>query len=307
MLFADGVRALYELGHRTFLEVGPAPTLLGLVGEVLTGDDVLMLPSLRPKYDDWEILLSSLGRLYAEGAEVDWAGFDREYRRTRMSLPHYPFAATRCWHEPSGDGSAAAPARRPSPRAGRPERAQRPEPRERTERPVPAQRSASPRPAPARRLPGAPGRAAASVLPTAEELLAAPAGQRVETLVAALTASVRTALGSRAAAVDAEAPLSALGLDSLMAVELRNEIQGRLGVKVTVAEFLKGATVRSLAGQVVEGLTATGPLAATAGEAAPIRRAARSTDRTPDAAPDPTAELLALLEQVTETSERVDD
>lgn len=75
---------------------------------------------------------------------------------------------------------------------------------------------------------------------------------------------------------------------------------------MTVAEFLKGATVRSLAGQVVEGLTAAGPTATT-GEAAPIRRAARSADRTPDAAPDPTAELLALLEQVTETSERVDD
>lgn len=153
VLFADGVRALYELGHRTFLEVGPAPTLLGLVGEVLTGDDVLMLPSLRPKYDDWEILLGSLGRLYAEGAEVDWAGFDREYSRARTPLPHYPFAATRCWHEPSGDGSAAAPARRPSAQAGRPERparVPRTERAARPERPVPAQRSASPgRPRPA--------------------------------------------------------------------------------------------------------------------------------------------------------------
>ncbi|MFD8694715.1 type I polyketide synthase [Kitasatospora purpeofusca] len=324
VLFADGVRALYELGHRTFLEVGPAPTLLGLVGEVLTGDDVLMLPSLRPKYDDWEILLGSLGRLYAEGAEVDWAGFDREYRRARLSLPHYPFAATRCWHEPSGDGAAAAPARRPSARAERAERAERIQRPERPERTTRAERTArterperstartertqrADRTTAARRLPGAPGRAAASALPNAEELLAAPAEQRVETLVAGLTASVRTALGSRAAAVDADAPLSTLGLDSLMAVELRNEIQGRLGVKVTVAEFLKGATVRSLAGQVVEGLTAAGPAADDAGEVAPIRRAARSADRIPDAAPDPSAELLALLEQVTERSERVDD
>ncbi|SDT82754.1 Acyl transferase domain-containing protein [Streptomyces sp. TLI_053] len=314
VLFADGVRALYELGHRTFLEVGPAPTLLGLVGEVLTGDDVLMLPSLRPKYDDWEVLLGSLGQLYAEGAEVDWAGFDREYRRARTSLPHYPFAATRCWHEPSGDGSAAAPVRRPAERAERAERVPRTERPARTERAARAERTERPssaRTAPARRLTGAPGRAAASALPTSAELLAAPAEQRVETLVAGLTASVRAALGSRAAAVDADAPLSTLGLDSLMAVELRNEIQGRLGVKVTVAEFLKGATVRSLAGQVVEGLAAAGPAATATGEAAPIRRAARSTDHAPApgavTAPDPTAELLALLEQVTGESERIDD
>ncbi|MET8701435.1 beta-ketoacyl synthase N-terminal-like domain-containing protein [Kitasatospora sp. NPDC004723] len=287
VLFADGVRSLHELGYRTFLEVGPAPTLLGLVREVLTGDDVLMLPSLRPKYDDWEVLLGSLGRLYVEGAEVDWAGFDRDYARARTPLPHYPFAATRCWHEPSGEATAVRTTRRDPARAGRPDRPERPERRERAER-------TAERPAP---LPGAPGRAAASALPTAEELLKAPAEQRVDTLVAGLTAGVRTALGSRAATVDADAPLSGLGLDSLMAVELRNEIQGRLGVKVTVADFLKGATVRSLAEQVVAGLAAgSGP--EQADEDATIRRVARSADHD--------AELLALLDQVTGETERSD-
>ncbi|MFF2350912.1 type I polyketide synthase [Kitasatospora sp. NPDC058115] len=287
VLFADGVRSLYELGYRTFLEVGPAPTLLGLVREVLTGDDVLMLPSLRPKFDDWEVLLGSLGRLYVEGAEVDWAGFDRDYARARTPLPHYPFAATRCWHEPSGEVTEVR-----APRPGRPDRA------DRTVRRAPAPRTADrPRreqPAPP---PGAPGRAAAGALPTAEELARVPAERRVETLVAGLTAGVRTALGSRAAAVDPDAPLSALGLDSLMAVELRNEIQARLGVKVTVADFLKGATVRSLAGQVV-GELAAAPGPERAEDSAPIRRAARAGDRD--------AELLALLDQVTGETERSD-
>ncbi len=324
VLFADGVRALYGLGYRTFLEVGPAPTLLGLVREVLTGDDVLMLPSLRPKYDDWEVLLGSLGRLYVEGAEVDWAGFDRDHARARTALPHYPFAATRCWHEPSGDGGATTAARRSPQPAARPTG-----PAARTGRTAPTRtaptrtaptrvestRTAPTRTVPARQLPGAPGRAAASALPTAEELLGLPAEQRIEALVTGLTAGVRTALGSRGSAVDADAPLSGLGLDSLMAVELRNEIQGRLGVKVTVADFLKGATVRSLALQVVEGLAAAGPGTAAGEEATAIRRVARATDRTaesttdrtPASTTDVTAELLALLEQVTQESERVDD
>ncbi|MER6363210.1 beta-ketoacyl synthase N-terminal-like domain-containing protein [Kitasatospora sp. NPDC001527] len=280
VLFADGVRALYELGYRTFLEVGPAPTLLGLVREVLTGDDVLMLPSLRPKYDDWEILLGSLGRLYVEGAEVDWAGFDRDRPRARTALPHYPFAATRCWHDPGGDGATTPAARRTPARPAGPGRTAGP-----TGRPRPA------------RVPGAPGRAAASALPTAAELLGAPADQRVAALVAGLTAGVRTALGSRAATVDADAPLSGLGLDSLMAVELRNEIQGRLGVKVTVADFLKGATVRGLAEQVV-GELAADSRPERGEDTAPIRRVARAADRD--------AELLALLDQVTGETERSD-
>ncbi|MFJ3793112.1 type I polyketide synthase [Kitasatospora sp. NPDC090091] len=295
VLFADGVRALYELGHRTFLETGPAPTLLGLVREVLPGDDVVLLPSLRPGYEDWEILLGSLGRLYADGADVDWAGFDRDYARSRTPLPRYPFAPTRCWHEPSG---GAAPAGRRSPARfgpadpdGAPRRATRS-----TGRPV--DRPAA-RPEP-QRVPGAPGRAAASGLPTAEELLRVPADERAAALVTRLTAGVRAALGSRAATVDPDTPLAGLGLDSLMAVELRNEIQGRLGVKVTVADFLKGATVRSLAEQVAGELAGEpaarpdGPARDGAGAEPAIRRAARSGDRT--------AELLALLDQVSAES-----
>ncbi|MFD5920257.1 type I polyketide synthase [Kitasatospora sp. NPDC058201] len=310
VLFADGVRALYDLGYRTFLEIGPAPTLLGLVREVLTGDDVRTLPSLRPSYDDWEVLLGSLGRLYADGAEVDWAGFDRDYARSRAPLPHYPFAATRCWHEPGGgapvtDRGAPAGAGRARPGGARDNGGdrpggQRPGPGRSTETRTGEERRVDERRVeerPARqtaphRIPGAPGRSAASGLPTAEELLRVPAGERVGTLVERLSSSVRTALGSRAATVDPDAPLSGLGLDSLMAVELRNEVQGRLGIKVTVADFLKGATVRGLAEQVAGELAGrpAGQGTAGGGEVPTIRRVARAGDRT--------AELLALLDQV---------
>ncbi|MFE7488226.1 acyl carrier protein, partial [Kitasatospora sp. NPDC057541] len=194
---------------------------------------------------------------------------------------------TPCCNDPRGELTPPRTTRRHRVRAGRPDRPERPARRERAD-------GAPEHPAPLR---GAPGRAAASALPTAEELLKAPAEQRVDTLVAGLTAGVRTALGSRAATVDADAPLSGLGLDSLMAVELRNEIQGRLGVKVTVADFLKGATVRSLAEQVVAGLAA-GSRPEQADEDATIRRVARSADRD--------AELLALLDQVTGETERSD-
>jgi acyl transferase domain-containing protein len=40
------------------------------------------------------------GRLYVGGADVDWAGFDREYARKKVPLPNYPFERQRYWLEP---------------------------------------------------------------------------------------------------------------------------------------------------------------------------------------------------------------
>src|SRR5207253_2001794 len=35
-----------------------------------------------------------------QGASVDWAGFDRPYRRRRVALPNYPFQRKQYWIEP---------------------------------------------------------------------------------------------------------------------------------------------------------------------------------------------------------------
>ncbi|MGA5820362.1 type I polyketide synthase [Kitasatospora sp. NPDC094028] len=101
--FAAGISTLRALGHDTFLEMGPAPTLLGLVEDCLPdGHDALLLPSLRRGQDDWEVLLSSLGRLYARGADIDWRGFDRDYTRAKVTVPGYAFDPTSLGQEPVG-------------------------------------------------------------------------------------------------------------------------------------------------------------------------------------------------------------
>ena len=68
---------------------------------------------MRPETPDWQTLLSSLASLYVRGAAVDWEGFDRDYRRRKVSLPSYPFQRQRYWlqTQPSntprrGDGDA---------------------------------------------------------------------------------------------------------------------------------------------------------------------------------------------------------
>jgi acyl carrier protein len=47
-------------------------------------------------------------------------------------------------------------------------------------------------------------------------------------------------------------PLTDLGMDSLMAVELKNKIEGDTGVNIPVPYFLESATVAALAGKIME-------------------------------------------------------
>ena len=97
-------------GCDVFLEVGPAPVLLGMGRQCLPEDAGLWLSSFRHGRDDWQSMLGSLGALYAAGIEVDWTGFDRDYSRRRVVLPTYPFQRKRHWIE----ATVKAPQPRPS-------------------------------------------------------------------------------------------------------------------------------------------------------------------------------------------------
>ncbi len=97
--FADSVTTLYDEGYRIFIEIGPAPTLLGMAREILTGDDISMLPSLYPGRGDWSVMHSSLASLYVKGIDVDWYEFHRGQGNRKVSLPTYPFERKRYWLE----------------------------------------------------------------------------------------------------------------------------------------------------------------------------------------------------------------
>jgi acyl carrier protein len=57
--------------------------------------------------------------------------------------------------------------------------------------------------------------------------------------------------------LDIQQPLNQLGLDSLMAVELRNAIRTQLDVDLTIGTFLTGACVSKLATEIELQLAAT--------------------------------------------------
>jgi acyl carrier protein len=98
--FATGMQTLHEQGgFEVFVEIGPRPVLLEMGQQCLPEGVGVFLPSLTPSQNDWQQLLESLGALYVNGVEIDWAGFDQDYSRHRVALPTYPFQRRRYWIE----------------------------------------------------------------------------------------------------------------------------------------------------------------------------------------------------------------
>jgi acyl transferase domain-containing protein len=57
------------------------------------------ISTLKRGHGDWEHLLETLSELYVRGVSVDWQGFDAPYGRTRVDAPFYPFQRKRFWIE----------------------------------------------------------------------------------------------------------------------------------------------------------------------------------------------------------------
>ncbi|MER6016276.1 type I polyketide synthase [Streptomyces bluensis] len=98
--FADGIRTLTDQGVTRFLELGPDGTLTALIDQVAPGADVAV-SALRKDRSEEEALAVALGRLFVQGAPVDWAAyFAGTGARLTDVLPTYPFQRQRFWPEP---------------------------------------------------------------------------------------------------------------------------------------------------------------------------------------------------------------
>jgi acyl transferase domain-containing protein len=97
--FSATMQTLQREGYTFFLEIGPSPILLGM-GKLCIPEAQqaqVWLPSLRKNIAGWQQMLESLGTLYVHGADVDHAGFEKDYARgrCRVALPNYPFQRER--------------------------------------------------------------------------------------------------------------------------------------------------------------------------------------------------------------------
>jgi amino acid adenylation domain-containing protein len=99
--FGDGVATLLRDPETVLLEVGPGTTLTSLAQRHPARlEQHAAIASMRHPNDagdDVAALLTAAGRLWIEGAPIDWTSFYRAEPRRRVTLPGAVFERTRCW------------------------------------------------------------------------------------------------------------------------------------------------------------------------------------------------------------------
>lgn len=102
--FADGLEKLLQNESVILLETGPGQTLSTLARsrtKARSGQKVLSsMRHSREDVSDEKYLLTTLGRLWLAGVDLDWAAFYQEESRYRIPLPTYPFERQRFWVSP---------------------------------------------------------------------------------------------------------------------------------------------------------------------------------------------------------------
>jgi acyl transferase domain-containing protein len=101
--FAAGIEQILQDPHLLLLEVGPGQSLGSFVRQHPACNRERMslilgtLPAAFEQQSALDNLLTSVGRLWLTGVQVDWQGFYRGERRQRLTLPTYPFERQRYW------------------------------------------------------------------------------------------------------------------------------------------------------------------------------------------------------------------
>lgn len=65
------------------------------------------LPSKNQSEDDFEVILSALGKVWLAGANINWDNFCKSEQRLRVPLPTYPFEKKLFWIDPPSDARAS--------------------------------------------------------------------------------------------------------------------------------------------------------------------------------------------------------
>ncbi len=232
VLFRDAIAELiktepFKTEPSLLIEIGPHPVLRTAIAQCLHDHDQpsTILPSLQRGQSEQARLLKSLGRLYELGYPVKW---NRLYPQGAcVSLPTYPWQRQRHWFSPSSQslipGMELLPVEQPE--AHTPE-AKLPDP---------------------------------SFRLTRDRLLSMPVGDRLGMLESYFQQRVSRTLGMGISKLPMHESLCNVGLDSLMVVELKHNIETDLNLSLSMTEFLHCPSISQLASLVLTKLTPLAP------------------------------------------------
>jgi acyl transferase domain-containing protein/acyl-CoA synthetase (AMP-forming)/AMP-acid ligase II len=316
VLFAPVVETLLAEQMRDFVEISPSPILTAAIAQCALGADteVSALPGHAKDDRDLRALATALAGLHCRGARLQW---NRLYRgdATSVRLPTYPWQRERYWLE---EIARIAPVRDDAAKSSghsrdMPERDSLPnrinegdavleEPSGSGHQAMPA--GSLPQTSPADNGNGSSNgngkdRSRINVAPW--QLRELPDGEREEALRTYLGQQVGRTLGLEPAAVGVDEPLTHLGIDSLMAMEIKNRVENELSVTISIVRFLEGPTISGLTAMLLPQLAQELPdsdVSATDEEGFDVERAIAELASTSE---EEAAALLEKLDDLTDS------
>lgn len=99
--FSDGVQYLSEeLGVNTFIECGPAPTLVSFASKVLSNENNIFVSSAKRNTESRIEQTKALQQLYHSGVRFDFSQLSFDKKISKVSLPTYAWQREIYWENP---------------------------------------------------------------------------------------------------------------------------------------------------------------------------------------------------------------
>lgn len=109
--FAESAQWMEEQGIKDFIEIGPKPVLLGMLGQHISDPEASWIPLQKQEDTLFQTMSNALKSLAQRGHPLQWTSVFDGKSFKRIDLPVYPFRKQRFWMEsnPTGQPSHADP------------------------------------------------------------------------------------------------------------------------------------------------------------------------------------------------------
>ncbi len=216
VLFEPGMNLLNKLGCNVFIEIGPQPVLTGMAKRFIDNENVIWVGSLKKEHSDWDELLNGVGTLFTSGVKIDFKLLDSDYKRNFVDVPTYAFLKERYWF----DDLEKKPASQTKPKV---------EPEIEIE-----------------------DKFTFDEKELLKSLSTSNEEEKTEKLKNYLRSAVAHVLRLKPENVNPDSSITNLGLDSIVAMELRARLQNALGIEIPVAKLIEGPSINNLTGFIIE-------------------------------------------------------